>query len=74
MGSYKRQEPVKWSLHLPYMPLESTLSPVDLQLERFPEESPHVDSGKSQAQRLNDRAIVLNLTAGNRVLTGQTQP
>ena len=29
-GSYKRQEPIKWSLHLPYMPLESTLSRVDL--------------------------------------------
>ena len=42
-------------------------------LKRFPEESPHVDSGKSQAQRRNDRAIVLNLTAGNRVLTGQQQ-
>ena len=24
------QEPIKWSLHLPYMPLESTLSRVDL--------------------------------------------
>jgi len=26
----KRQEPIKWSLHLPYKPLESTLSRVDL--------------------------------------------
>ena len=25
-----RQEPIKWSLHLPYKPLESTLSRVDL--------------------------------------------
>ena len=24
------QEPIKWSLHLPYKPLESTLSRVDL--------------------------------------------
>ena len=24
------QEPIKWSLHLPYMPLESTLSRVDI--------------------------------------------
>ena len=26
----QHQEPIKWSLHLPYMPLESTLSRVDL--------------------------------------------
>ena len=29
--TYKqKQEPIKWSLHLPYMPLEPTLSRVDL--------------------------------------------
>ena len=26
----QKQEPIKWSLHLPYKPLESTLSRVDL--------------------------------------------
>ena len=29
-GGTPRQEPIKWSLHLPYKPLESTLSRVDL--------------------------------------------
>ena len=31
------------------------------------------DSGKSQSQQRNDSAIVLQQTAGNTVLTGQTQ-
>ena len=31
------------------------------------------DSGKSQSQRRNDTAVVLHQTAGNSVLTGQTQ-
>ena len=67
------QEPIKWSLHLPYKPLEPTLSRVDLQLERFPGETSRADGGKSQSQRRNDTAIVLHQTAGNSVLTGQTQ-
>ena len=67
------QEPIKWSLHLPYKPLESTLSRVDLLLERFPRETSRADGGKSQSQRLNDTAIVLHETAGNPVLTGQTK-
>ena len=33
----------------------------------------HADSGKSQSQQCNDSAIVLQQTAGNTVLTGQTQ-
>ena len=52
------QEPIKWSLHLPYNPLESTLSRVDLQLERFPGETSRADGGKRQSQRRNDTAIV----------------
>ena len=67
------QEPIKWSLHLPYKPLESTLSRVDLQLERFPGETSRADGGKSQSQRLNDTATVLHEAAGNPVLTGQTK-
>ena len=31
------QEPMKWSLHLPYKPSESTLSRVDLLIEQFPD-------------------------------------
>ena len=64
---------MKWSLHLPYKPLESTLSRVDLLLELFPGEISRADGGKSQAHRRNDSAIVLHQTAGNTVLTGQTQ-
>ena len=30
VGVNESQEPIKWSLHLPYKPLESTLSRVDL--------------------------------------------
>ena len=56
-----------------YKPLQSTLSWVDLLLERFPEETMPADSGKSQSQQRNDSAIVLQQTAGNTVLTGQTQ-
>ena len=39
----------------------------------FPEETSRADSGKGQSQRRNDIAIVLHHTAGNTVLTGQTQ-
>ena len=67
------QEPIKWSLHLPYKPLEPTLSRVYLFLERFPGETSRADGGKSQSQRRNDTAIVLHQTTGNSVLTGQTQ-
>ena len=67
------QEPIKWSLHLPYKPLASTLSRVDLQLERFPGENSRADGGKSKSQRRNDTAIVLHQAAGNSLLTGQTQ-
>ena len=66
------QEPIKWSLHLPYKPLESALSRLDLLLERFPGETSRADDGKRQSQRRNDTAIVLHQTAGNSVLTGQT--
>ena len=70
---YSWQESIKWSLHLPYKPLQSTLSGVDSLLEWFPEETMRTDSGKSQSQQRNDSAIVLQQTAGNTVLTGQTQ-
>ena len=54
--------------------LHSFLSQSELgNLERFPEETSRADSGKSQSQRQNDSAIVLHQTAGNTVLTGQTQ-
>ena len=33
----------------------------------------HADGGKSQSQQRNDSAIALQQTAGNTVLTGQTQ-
>ena len=46
---------------------------VDLKLERFPGETSRADGGKRQSQRRNDTAIVLHQTAGNSVLTGQTQ-
>ena len=36
-------------------------------------ETSRADSGRSQSQRRNDTAIVLHQTAGNSVLTGQTQ-
>ena len=70
---YSWQESIKWSLHLPHKPLQSTLSWVDSLLERFPEETMPADSGKNQSQQRNDSAIVLQQTAVNTVLTGQTQ-
>ena len=42
-------------------------------IRQFPGETSRVDGGKSQSQRRNDTAIVLHQTAGNSVLTGQTQ-
>ena len=39
-----RQEPIKGSLHLSYSALESTLSRVDLFLERLPGEILHAHS------------------------------
>ena len=42
-------------------------------IRQFPEETMRADSGKSQSQQRNDSAIVLQQTAGNTVLTGQTQ-
>lgn len=42
------QEPITWNLHLPHKPLESTLSRVDLQIGRFPEEVSRADSEISQ--------------------------
>ena len=38
-----------------------------------PGETSRADGGKSQSQRRNDTAIVLHQTAGNSLLTGQTQ-
>ena len=32
----KVQEPIRWSLHQPHKPLESTLSRLDLWIEQFP--------------------------------------
>ena len=68
---YSRQESIKWSLLT--SPCSQPFSWVDLLLERFPEETMRADSGKSQSQQRNDSAIVLQQTAGNTVLTGQTQ-
>ena len=49
-------------------------SPIQaLGVNPFPEETSRADSGKGQSQRRNDIAIVLHHTAGNTVLTGQTQ-
>ena len=42
-------------------------------IRTVPGETSCADSGKSQSQRRNDSAIVLHQTAGNTVLTGQTQ-
>ena len=37
------------------------------------DQTSRADGGESQSQRRNDTAIVLHQTAGNSVLTGQTQ-
>ena len=42
------KEPFRWNLHLPYKPLKSTLSRVDLYKERFPKEVWRDDRGKNQ--------------------------
>ena len=42
------QEPIRWCLHLPYKPLESTLSRVDLKIERFPEEVSRANKGRAK--------------------------
>ena len=49
-------------------------SPIQaLGVNPFPGETSRADGGKSQSQRRNDTAIVLHQTAGNSLLTGQTQ-
>ena len=60
MTNHKNQEPIRWSLHLPYMPLESTLS----RTEQFPKEVSRANRGKSQCR--NDSSIVLLQTAGSK--------
>ena len=42
-------------------------------IRKVPRGDSRADGGKSQSQRRNDTAIVLYQTAGNSVLTGQTQ-
>ena len=42
------QEPIRCSLQVPHKPLESTVSRVDLQIGRFPEEVSRADRGTSQ--------------------------
>ena len=45
------QEPIKGSLYLPYLALESTLARVDPLIERLPGEVSHAFSSKSQSKQ-----------------------
>ena len=61
-----KQGPIRWSLYLPYKPLDSTLSRVDLYIEQFTEEVSRANRGKSQWKERNDSSIVLVQTAGSK--------